>query len=148
MALKEKKFLSWLLVPAIVLAHLFCACAPSASAYTLHAEPKVASIQDCDDDGCDAHAAGGHHDDHDAPGQSHHSHDCKCVNDAPATSTSDRVSIPQAELCHLPWAALTPSTTDLLTLASSHHFFHGSPWLTDPSPPPNHLLRVKCTLQI
>jgi hypothetical protein len=159
----RNRFVSWVLVPAIVLAHLFCACAPAASASASHSDVNAVATHDCDDDGGDSpkaaithqdehdeHAtSSAHHDDHSSPGGSQHSHPCKCASDVPVvTSGGERVSVPHAEPCPLPWATLAPSVTDLLSLASSRQSSQGSPWLTDPSPPPNHLLRVKCTLQI
>lgn len=154
MRLAEHRFISSLLVPVMVLAHLFCACMPAgaAASTTAHHEQSGNVSHECCEDG----DKGDHHaddadTDHHAPADSHHHNQqdaCHCVGDSSATSVSDRVTVAKAELSTLPWAMLAPSINDLLAQTSLTRSHVASLWLTDPSPPPNYLLRVKCSLQI
>lgn len=154
MRLAEHRFISSLLVPVMVLAHLFCACMPAGAAANTpaHHEQTANASHECCEDG---DKGGSEHaddadTDHHAPANSHHHEQdaCHCVGDSSATTVSDRVSIAKAELSAQPWAMLAPSINDLLAQASLTRSHIASLWLTDPSPPPNYLLRVKCSLQI
>ena len=136
------RLFNFLLLPAFMLAHFICACAPnSAQAYAAPTSPSQESS---------AHSCcKGEEDGQETPQpDDHHDHDCQChCGDLEGKAVvTERVNAPDVQMTLLPFHLLSSVAYLLpeLTLSRLQSF---PPWLSDLSPPPD-LLRVKCTLQI
>lgn len=145
------KLVSLILIPAFVLAQLFCTCQASArptstavpaASVAKHsccagaATPKKVTGH-CDPDGCDTHGRG-------TP------HDSKCPHCGGGSSqvvSSERVVAPEFQPALLPFDFLSLASRYLPPAALVSRLQSFTPWLADLSPPPD-LLRVKCSLQI
>ena len=137
-----RSLLSFLLMPAFVLAHLVCACGmgPAQPRATQPAPSHQAAKHDCckgEDGHEDAPQSGDHHD---------HKSPCQCSEADGKLAVVEQAKAPAAHLALLP-SFLFPAAVYTLPDLSPVRLQSFTPWLSDLSPPPD-LLRVKCTLQI
>jgi len=147
MSFFDRCLASYWLLPVFLVAHLACACI-SGSAFAASPEAIVKPHACCEDD---------HHDEHhDAANEEHHEpadgsqkpYDCPhCSGNGQITGTTERNQVAHPELSVIPWAILSPHAASILPCDLSLRNRVLSPWLTDPSPPPE-ILQVTCTLQI
>lgn len=137
------KFLRTALLPAFVLAHLFCVCG-GAVASPVRAEvaaPPQTDAHAC----CKAPAPADQPDKSPAKDHKHNPSCTHCGDSSTLTTPEPATTLRSPHL--LSFMLLVPSHFDHVAFDASTLFQSFSRWLADFSPPPD-LLRVKCSMQI
>jgi hypothetical protein len=150
-----KKLVSLIVLPAFVLAHLFCICqaaAAPASGVSPAVEPAphaCHAAKPASDDGEATHKTPASHDDHnETPDHSPHNSDCShCGEGGEASVVSQRTTVPDGPSPPLPFTLPLPLSMLLPSLDAVTRLRPHARFLSDSSPPIEPL-RMKCALVI